>query len=323
MHAIDKKKSLNLYLSPQSASPLSFPKGFLSDRLPTDTYSKPKSNLKKQRFSLSKFLQPSKTPVLEIKEAMNPSPKTNISMMTRMNWLIELKILFEELVEKKGNVQVCDLINLLQERTKDLILIEEETYYATHSEIGLTPWDIINNLQNLTKTTILYDEMFNIISKINHNPQKIQNVRSSTENIIETARFNKQESEKGKETKKDEYTPLKSKVSSNKKEHSPLSFSMSAIKMAETPGSKTFTLSDLGGEFLNLKLNESIRNIKKKDLSISKTCSTFVLSQLNSQETILNKKKTKPHFDLKSEGLSFADRLKMLHEKEKKKLLEK
>lgn len=321
MQAANENKSLNLHLSPQASCPPlpSSKKGFLSDRLPCEKFLKPKIPLRKPNISLTKLLQQSKPPILEIKENIsNPMKNSSISMMTRMNWLIELKILYDELAEHKGNVAVIDLINLIQERKNDLILIEEETYYATHSEIGLTPSDIIISLQNLNKISIVYDELFNLISKISHNSQKNQNVRSSTEHIIETARFNKQESEKSKELmKKDDVTPLKPNCSQNK-DHSPLSFSMSAIKMAETPGSKTFTLSELGGDFLNLKLNDSIRRIKKKELSISKTCSTFVLSQVNSQETILNKKKTKPQFDLKKEGLCFAERLNMLNEKEKK-----
>jgi hypothetical protein len=247
-----------------------------------------------------------------------------------MNWLIELKILFEKVQPETSHfVFVNDLLKIIEDHIKDFVLIEESVYKSTHSEIGLSPLDIIDSLRKFNYKNISYDDLFNIISQISHDSQKKErlfqetkknesfftessdkptpfqiiqnnfkpnpneNVRSSCEHIIETARFNKpEEGEKTNEEKDPPKpkTPIKPRVFKHENANSPLSFSMSAIQMTD---SKTFTLSDFGGEFLNRNFNDSGKNLKS---STSKSSSLTRILNYESrknkeEETVIRKKK--------------------------------
>lgn len=239
--------------------------------------------------------------------------------MSRMNWLIELKILYEEIHQKTSSVLISDLTSLIQSHIPDFILIDEETYYSTHSEIGLTPFEIISALQTHNKPFVLYDDLFNLFSKMNKTKNDVNNtnindnyypnnnnnnntrnnnntnnnnitnknnnnnntnnhnnnVRSSTEHIIETARFNKPEDEKNEEKMNSPFKEIR--------DHSPLSFSMSAIKMTETPGSKTFTLSEYGYDMF--RCNEN-----KKEFSGGKGQCLLLNQYPQEQETVIQRK---------------------------------
>jgi len=124
------------------------------------------------------------------------------------------------------------------------------------------------------------------------------NVRSSCEHIIETARFNKPEEEKEKKPEENQEFLMKNS-------NSPLSFSMSAIKINETPGSKTFTLSDFGEHFLNIKLedlNKSNFLTKLAKSSTSKSSSkTMFINQGFAKNLLFDKENCKIsknlHFD--------------------------
>lgn len=255
---------------------------------------------------------------------------TSSFLMTRMNWLIELKIFFEKLqTDSSHSVSLNELLRTIDEHVKDFVLIEESVYISTHSEIGLSPSDIIDTLKRLNKKNISYDELFNLISHISHDspqkhgltlqkplksdsfltdssekpkplqlnqnskPNSIENVRSSCEHIIETARFNKpEETEKigdEKEILKPK-TPAKPKVIKQEHVSSPLSFSMSAIQMTD---SKTFTLSDFGGDFLNKNFNDSGKHLKtstSKSSSLTRIL-TYEARKNREEETIIRKKK--------------------------------
>ena len=316
------KQQFSLFLDPQNKKILNNnPKnqipslsGFFSERLKTE----PLKNF--CRFSKRK--SPSKSP-LKI-------PMISIFLMTRMNWLIELKILFEKIqIESSHFVSLAELLNTIDEHVKDFVLIEERVYLSTHSEIGLSPSDIVDTLRKLNKKNISYDELFNLISQISHDspkkhglmfqkplksdsfltdssekpkplqlnqnskPNSTENVRSSCEHIIETARFNKpEEPEKIIEEKESikPKTPAKPKVIKQEHASSPLSFSMSAIQMTD---SKTFTLSDFGGDFLNKNFNDSGKHLKastSKSSSLTKIL-TYEARRNREEETVIRKKK--------------------------------
>jgi len=319
---ISQQKNISIFLDPQNKSyPLESQfksqnpnnqSGFLSERLKTESWKnfsklpKRRSPKKNQTFWISNFL------------------------MTRMNWLIELKILFEKVQPETSHfVFVNDLLKIIEDHIKDFVLIEESVYKSTHSEIGLSPLDIIDSLRKFNYKNISYDDLFNIISQISHDSQKKErlfqetkknesfftessdkptpfqiiqnnfkpnpneNVRSSCEHIIETARFNKpEEGEKTNEEKDPPKpkTPIKPRVFKHENANSPLSFSMSAIQMTD---SKTFTLSDFGGEFLNRNFNDSGKNLKS---STSKSSSLTRILNYESrknkeEETVIRKKK--------------------------------
>ena len=93
--------------------------------------------------------------------------------MTRVNWLIELKILFEGLVAgglSGKSVAISQLIKTIEDHTGEFVLIEESGYKSTHSEIGLSPYDILDSLRKLNSRSglISYDEIFTLISQLTH-----------------------------------------------------------------------------------------------------------------------------------------------------------
>ena len=266
---------------------------------------------------------------------------------------------------------------------KDFILIDEEIYNSTHTELGLTPQDILSSLSSITKSNIIYDDVFNLIGKLTHKnqffkppldkkqpiferaektlknqksfsqiqknadfikipqnnqsscliedgesdkegqiltkPLKTDNVRSSCEHIIETARFNKAEEEKTPLIQQNNEKSLKSSIFLKNQEfhnnnNSPLSFSMSAIKMTETPGSKTFTLSDFGGEFLNLKMEELNKSGIFVKMQKSSTCKSSSLTKIMNQGLSNEKKGI---FKQKNENFDISNKNENFYKNEK------
>lgn len=168
-------------------------------------------------------------------------------LMSRMNWLIVLKDIYESLRNRFINVTPQLVTGAINMNRNDFILMSEEDYYQTYSELGFNIEEILTSISLITSIYITYDDLFNIIgglgketakSCINHsinmkksnvrssssisfmtdnselfeksslqkseskindvsmketelNKQLTNNVRSSCEHIIETARFNK------------------------------------------------------------------------------------------------------------------------------------
>ena len=184
-------------------------------------------------------------------------------LMSRMNWLIVLKDIFEDLKNRFVNVTPQLVIGALNLNRNDFILMSEEDYYQTYSELGFNIEEILASISLISTTYITYDDLFNIVgclskesakSNINHsismkksnvrssssisfmtdnselfekssfqksesklndvsmkendlNKQLANNVRSSCEHIIETARFNKIDSNPNNEDEKKSLNP--------------------------------------------------------------------------------------------------------------------
>lgn len=92
-----------------------------------------------------------------------------------MNWLIELKLIFDSMPIKPLNIRtltICDIIKIIEQKAEDrrLPLLSECEYEATHgNELGFSTENVISALKCSVvneEQFVKYDDLFNMISKL-------------------------------------------------------------------------------------------------------------------------------------------------------------
>ena len=111
-------------------------------------------------------------------------------LMSRMNWLIGLKDIYESLKNRFVSVTPQLVMGAINMNRNDFILMSEKDYYQTYSELGFNIEEILASISLSTSIYITYDDLFNIVgglgketakSSIIHSiNMKKSNVRSSS-----------------------------------------------------------------------------------------------------------------------------------------------
>jgi hypothetical protein len=142
-------------------------------------------NLKKKfslKFNMVKALTKNSKSDLDLRDRSK-------FLMSRMNWLIVLKNIFEHLKERFVNVTPQLVIGALNLNRNDLekffnvgaqmmnidskfiknecLRLPEDEYYQNYSEIGFNIEEILASISIITSTYITYDDLFNVVGRLN------------------------------------------------------------------------------------------------------------------------------------------------------------
>ncbi|EAR93392.2 hypothetical protein TTHERM_00829340 (macronuclear) [Tetrahymena thermophila SB210] len=103
----------------------------------------------------------------------NRESNQKILIMSRMNWLIEIRNIFEG-IEKQGKASIQDLVNSIISKQEDFQLLEEEKYNEKYNELGLSVKDVTRELRYYKNQFITMDEIFNLVGNIQPEQAKIK-----------------------------------------------------------------------------------------------------------------------------------------------------
>ncbi|KAL4512974.1 hypothetical protein ABPG72_017659 [Tetrahymena utriculariae] len=103
----------------------------------------------------------------------NRDSNQKILIMSRMNWLIEIRNIFEG-IEKQGKACIQDLVNSVISKQEEFQLLEEEKYNEKYNELGLSVKDVTRELRYYKNQFITMDEIFNLVGNIQPEQAKIK-----------------------------------------------------------------------------------------------------------------------------------------------------